>query len=121
VTERLGIDDQADVMGADIAQRLDHAGAPRHAHFDDKRDERLEVTSEGDAAADRDVGVALAVARRGSRIPAIFLGRHAHRFAVARMREIAQAEFHRIARRRRGDLVDEGFAAEQDRRAVRIA
>ena len=57
VAQRLRIDDQADIMGADIARELDLAGVAMHPHLGDQRDEGVEMPPECDAAADRDVVV----------------------------------------------------------------
>ena len=72
-----------DVVRADVAGDVDHAGLAMHPHLGDQANEGGEVPAEGDAAADGDIVVFLVVARRRALLPAVMLGRNAHCGAIA--------------------------------------
>src|SRR6516165_12389988 len=110
--DRLRIDDQAAVVGADQAGDIDHAGIAMHPYLDNERNIGALELPVGKTAADGDVGIGLIAARRGTRVPAVLLGGGTEQLVLALLLEIAQAELDRVASGRGRHLVEESLAPE---------
>src|SRR5579862_3868107 len=65
MAQRLGIDDEPDIVGADIAHGLDEPAVAMHPYLGDEGDEGGEMPPHGDAAADGYLRIALVATRRG--------------------------------------------------------
>ena len=122
MAQRFGIDDQPDVMCAHKARGLHHTGCAVHAHFRHQRNERVEVTPIGNAAPLNHVLRRIDIlARRHALLPAGLFGGNAHGIDVARVFEIAHPEIDRVHLHGGGDFIHEGFATEENGRAIGIA